>query len=163
MNTGLRRGELFDLTWRDVDLEGEQVTVRAASAKSGKTRHVPLNQTALGTLEARQKDDSKPDDLVFQSPKTGGRLNNVKNSWQDLVDRAKLIDFRFHDTRHDFASRLVMAGTDLNIVRELLGHSTMEMTLRYAHLAPEHKASAVALLDNPKVGTLADTDTEVKK
>ena len=146
MHTGLRRGELFGLTWKDVDLVGKQVTVRAASAKAGRTRHVPLNDVALAALEERHNEDSQPEDLVFTSPKTGGRLNNVKNSWRDLVSRAELIDFRFHDLRHDFASRLVMAGVDLNTVRELMGHTTMEMTLRYAHLGPEHKADAVAKL-----------------
>lgn len=146
MMTGLRRGELFDLVWNDVNLEGKQLTVRAASAKAGKTRHVPLNEAALAVFKGRHDDDSKPSDLIFTSPKTGERLTNIKKSWSALVERAELTDFRFHDLRHDFASRLVMAGADLNVVRELLGHASLEMTLRYAHLAPEHKADAVAKL-----------------
>jgi integrase len=107
---------------------------------------VPLNPTALEVLQGRHDDDSQPDDFVFPNPSTNERLTTVKKSWAVLVGRAKLADFRFHDLRHDFASRLVMAGTDLNVVRELLGHASLEMTLRYAHLAPEHKADAVAKL-----------------
>jgi integrase len=82
-----------------------------------------------------------------------GRLFAVKKldtAWENLIERAGIEDFRFHDCRHDFASRLVMAGVDLNTVRELLGHGDIKMTLRYAHLAPEHKAAAVAVLVRKK-------------
>ncbi len=80
------------------------------------------------------------------SKASGGRLTDIKTAWGNLVKAAELDDFRFHDLRHTFASNLVMAGVDLNTVRELLGHSDIKMTLRYAHLAPEHKAAAVELL-----------------
>ena len=141
LNTGLRRGELFNLRWTDVDLERASLAVRGADAKSGQTRHVPLNNEARDVLEHLPRDH----DLVLPG-RRGAKLTTVKKSWSTLVKAAKIEAFRFHDLRHTFASKLVMAGVDLNTVRELLGHGDLTMTLRYAHLAPEHKAEAVARL-----------------
>ena len=146
LNTGMRRGELFNLLWRDIDLKSRSLAVDGSGAKTGGTRHIPLNTEAFATLVA-WRNQTEYSDHVFPSQKTGGRLDNISSSWEKLREDAKLSNFRFHDLRHDFASKLVMAGVDLNTVRELLGHSTIEMTLRYAHLAPEHKAAAVALLN----------------
>lgn len=144
MNTGLRRGELLHLRWTDVDFEHEVMVVQGSNAKSGKTRHVPLNREALLTL-CRWKKNAATYEWVFPG-KGGGRLTNVKTSWQSLLRQAGISNFRWHDLRHHFASRLVMVGVDLNTVRELLGHADLSMTLRYAHLSPEHKAEAVARL-----------------
>jgi site-specific recombinase XerD len=112
INTGCRRGELFDLTWSNIDLDRRILTVTGATAKSRRTRHIPLN-----------------------------------SSWRRLLKEAQISDFRWHDMRHHFASRLAMGGVDLNTIRELLGHSDYTMTLRYAHLAPEFKLKAVEVLD----------------
>ena len=77
---------------------------------------------------------------------SGERLTDIKTAWRNVVNAAEIDDFRFHDLWHTFASNLAIAGEDLSTVRELLGHSDIKMTLRYAHLAPEHKAEAVELL-----------------
>ena len=143
--TGLRRGELFNLTWRDINFDQGMLTVQGGGAKSGKTRHIPLNDTALDLLKDWRAQSSKRAELVFAN-KDGQRFDHVNTSWRAVLKDAKIDGFRWHDLRHTFASWLVMASVDLNTVRELLGHSDLKMTLRYAHLAPEHKAAAVGKL-----------------
>lgn len=149
LNTGLRRGELFNLKWSDVDLDRRILTVRGHGAKSGQTRHIPLNDEAHAVLDGWQPEAAHG--LVFPG-RDGRRLDTIKTAWAGVLNAAGIVGFRFHDLRHSFASKLVMAGVDLNTVRELLGHSDLKMTLRYAHLAPEHKAQAVARLVAPAEG-----------
>lgn len=144
INTGLRRGEVFSLKWDNVNFDRAIVTIEGNYAKSGKTRHVPLNKEALSVLKCWSKQTNQSS-LVFAN-KDGKRFDSIKKSWAGVLKLAKIKNFRWHDLRHHFASRLVMAGVDLNTVRELLGHSDMALTLRYAHLAPEHKANAVEKL-----------------
>ena len=93
------------------------------------------------------RNQTKEKILVFPSPKTGETFNNISTAWKKLISDSGVTNFRFHDLRHHFASQLVMAGVDINTVRELLGHQDIATTLRYAHLAPEHKAAAVAMLN----------------
>jgi integrase len=146
LNTGIRRGALFGLLWSDVDMEGRVLTLRGEEGKSGKTNRVPLNDAAFRAF-AEWRRQSGDGGLVFPSPRTGGRFDDCKKAWKTLMRKAGIENFRWHDMRHDFASRLVMRGVDLNTVRELMGHADMKMTLRYAHLAPEAKVKAVGVLD----------------
>jgi integrase len=141
LNTGLRRGELFALTWENVS--GGVLTVEGATSKRDVTRHVALNATATAALtEWKPK---RATGLVF--PGRVGKFSTVKKSWAALLKRAEITGFRWHDMRHDFASRLVMGGVDLFTVGSLLGHGRVETTARYAHLAASHKSAAVNVLD----------------
>ena len=146
VNTGLRRGELLKLRWRDVELSRQMLTVRGAGAKTGQTRHVPLNSEAIQVMKAWRPMALEPEWCVFVGSESSKPLVAIKKGWAAVLKAAKVKSFRFHDLRHTFASKLVMAGVDLNTVRELLGHKSIAMTLRYAHLAPEHKAAAVETL-----------------
>ncbi|MEO7207051.1 MAG: site-specific integrase [Steroidobacteraceae bacterium] len=147
LNTGLRRGELFSLVWSDIDLGGSMVTVRAAASKSGDSRRIPLNIEAKCVLGSwrKQSENTEADAMVFPGAE-GERLTNVQKAWATVCKLAKLTDFRFHDLRHTFASKLVQKSVDLNTVRELMGHTTMDMTLRYSHLTPSNLSAAVAKL-----------------
>ncbi len=144
LNTGMRRGELLNLQWRDVDIDGKWLTIQGATAKSGQTRRIPLNVEALATISGwkQQAGRVRDDGHVFRGA-AGAKLTRIDTAWRKLVKRANLQNFRFHDLRHHFASRLVQSGIDLNTVRDLMGHADLEMVLRYAHLSPDRLTMAV--------------------
>lgn len=145
--TGMRPKEAFSLDWRQVDLVRWQVSVIGTTTKTAQTRHVPMSGELRGILSAWSEQNGKPSSgLVFPSSR-GGQLVSINKGWENIRAAARLEDFRLYDLRHAFASSLVQAGTDLNTVRELLGHTDYAMTLRYAHLAPDNARAAVAALD----------------
>jgi len=144
LNTGMRRGELFNLKREHIDFVKRFLTISWRTAKGKKTRHIPLNDECFDVL-TKWRQQANSEDFVFCG-RNGKRMGSIKTAWAHLMRDAKIKDFHFHDCRHDFASKLVMRGEDLNTVRELLGHSDIKMTLRYAHLAPEKLAAAVAKL-----------------
>jgi integrase len=137
--TGMRRGELLGLTWERVDRARGVVLLDVT--KNGRRREVPLNGRADAVLARRGASESTG--LVFGTR----RRDHFRTAWDLAVGRAKLADFRFHDLRHTFASWAVQAGATLQEVKDLLGHSSLAMVMRYAHLSPEHLRTAVARLD----------------
>jgi integrase len=147
MNTGLRRGELLALRWDCIDFNRRILTVEGGTAKNRQTRHVALNDEAMGALN-RWREQTNGGRRVFEIS-TG-----FKTAWPKLLKRADITKFRWHDLRHHFASRLVQLGVPLNTVRDLLGHSSVAMSLRYAHLAPDQRREAVAKLDVKRPATL---------
>ena len=142
INTGLRQGELFNLNWNMVDLSEGSIILSGDITKNNNSRYIPFNNEAINIMKQLYKKSDLKEGLVFPS-KNNQPYNNVKRSWSSILKKAQITQFRWHDLRHHFASKLVMAGVDLNTVRELLGHSDIKTTLRYAHLAPEHKFKAV--------------------
>ncbi len=148
LNTGVRRGELLSLTWSAIDTHNNVLTVSGESSKSGQTRHIPLNSEAQETLAAWGIATGQTG-LLFKA-RQGGKMVDIKKSWSAVLKAAGIREFRWHDLRHHFASRLVMQGASLYVIKQLLGHSTIAITEKYAHLAPEHKSAAVALLDQER-------------
>ncbi len=145
MHTGARRGELLALRWADVDLVSNMVTFRGTTTKTARTRRVPLNETAVAALRRWAPEHVQADALVFPGDR-GKPMASVKTAFENLLKDAKITGFRFHDLRHHAASRMVQAGTDLYVVSEILGHQSMTMTRRYAHLRDADKAAAVATI-----------------
>jgi site-specific recombinase XerD len=140
LHTGMRQSEQLGLKWSQVDLERRQLTL--TRTKNGRTRHIPLNAVAVGAFESLRPKGQSKGSPVFPNA-SGEAVQSTRGWFEDAVKRAKLTDYQWHCNRHTFASRLVMAGVDLRTVGELMGHQTFQMTMRYAHLAPEHKVSAV--------------------
>jgi|KBSMisStandDraft_5_1062788.scaffolds.fasta_scaffold30335_1 site-specific recombinase XerD len=158
LNTGLRRSEQFGLTWDGVDFERRVLTV--LRSKNGEARHIPLNDAAI--LALRSVEAYKNGSPYVFLASDGTRLCSPRFWFSAAVEAAGLKDFTWHCLRHTFASRLVMAGVDLRTVQELMGHKTIQMTVRYAHLAPQHRLAAVQrLCDTEAVQkTASDTRTD---
>lgn len=144
LNTGMRKEEILSLEWeRHIDLKHGFILLDVT--KNGERREIPINQTLRDTLQGLVRGITSP--YVFIDGE-GKRFKDVKRSFYSACRRVGIKDFRFHDLRHSFASQLVMAGVDITTIKELLGHKTLTMTLRYAHLAPSHKVKAVEMLDD---------------
>jgi excisionase family DNA binding protein len=150
LNTGMRRGEILNLEWANVDLLRKQVLV--TGTKSGKNRIIPINSDLLPVLEnLKMKNGGRG--YVFANPKTGKPLQDIKHAFETACAKAGVKNFRFHDCRHTFGTRLVQRGVDLITVRDLLGHSTVKVTERYTHSTPDSKCAAVeALATRPQSG-----------
>jgi integrase len=143
LHTGFRRAELLGLRWRDVDLKGGVLTI--PKAKNGEARHVPVTST-VRTILSRQPRSLDGSALVFPNSEGHRDLRWAKKTVPRALRAALIEDFRFHDLRHTFASRLAMEGVDLMTIRELMGHKSMAMTLRYSHLSPGHRRTAIERL-----------------
>ena len=143
VNTGMRRGEIFNLKWRDLDLENRKLTV--VNAKNNESRVIPINQTLYEEFKTLLK--VATGEYVF-SRRNAEPLKDIRTGFAVALKRAKIKDFRFHDLRHTFDSHLVMQGVNLRAVQQLMGHKDIKMTMRYPHLSPEHVQQAVEKLDN---------------
>jgi integrase len=140
LHTGMRRGEILNLMWKDVDFKRKTVTV--VRSKNNVKRVIPMSKTLYDTL----KNIERVVDIsgrVFPIS-----VDSLKDTFSNAIIKAGIKDFHFHDLRHTFATRLVQNGVDLYKVKELLGHKTISMTTRYAHHYPESLRSSVEVLDN---------------
>lgn len=162
LNTGMRQGEILSLRWPSVDLFRRTATVERS--KNGEKRTIPVNEAVMELLKVKSKVRSISCDLVF--PNSVGKVierGNLERSWRAGKRKAKLDDFRFHDLRHTFATRLVQAGVDVYKVQKLLGHKDPKMTQRYAHHSTESLRAGVEVLDLVRTGAQNVTQSVPEK
>lgn len=149
LHTGLRKSEFLGLRWNHVDFKACVLTI--PRSKNGEARHVPMTSVVREILTRLPRPLDKTA-LVFPNNAPGPDLRWAEKTFPGAVSAAQIEDFRFHDLRHTFASRLAMAGVDLLTLKELGGWKTLAMVERYAHLSPGHRQSAIERLVTRQMG-----------
>jgi len=140
LNTGMRKGEILHLRWSDVDFDNHYLFLK--QTKSNRPRKIPMSGFVAYVLRAIKRIG----EFVFVNPKTGRPLSDLQTGFKAACRNAGISDLRFHDLRHTAATYMVTGGIDLVTVKEILGHATIQMTMRYAHPTPENKRHAVEVL-----------------
>lgn len=149
LSTAARRMEVVGLKWTDVDLTRGIITLH--ETKNGERRVLPLTGYALGLMKEHEAERPVSCDYVFPS-KNFKRCVDIRSPWETALKRAEIIDFKFHDLRHSAASYLAMNGASLAEIAEVLGHKTLQMVKRYAHLSEAHTSKVVAAMNNKIFG-----------
>lgn len=143
LKTGMRKGEILNLKWSNIDFNKN--CIELLRTKSGKKRKIPISKI-LKDVFLKLKKDSKSE-YVFVNPQSNEPYNDIKKSFTTAVKAAKIKNFRFHDLRHTFATRLIEKGVDIVVVKELLGHASITTTMIYVHSDAERKRNAINLID----------------
>ena len=156
LNTGMRLGEILDLPWNKVDFAEKKITIE--HTKTGKYRVIPLNSVLLRTLQNLPRKSR----YVFCT-KDGNKIKAIRTAFLNALRRSGIPYCRFHDLRHTTATRLVMKGIDLPTIKEILGHTVIQTTLRYSHPTPDHKRWAMEVLNIALDGHQTDTKRTSKK
>jgi site-specific recombinase XerD len=139
LNTGMRLSEQYTLTWKDIDFERREINLDRT--KNGSPRMIPMNDAVVKAMEdlANRSNSTTPDVRVLA-------VKNP-NAWFKLAKaQASLEDYRWHDNRHTFCSRLAMRGNNFKVIQQLAGYKTIEMSARYAHLGEKSLHAAVSRL-----------------
>ena len=149
LSTGARSMEILNLRWQDIDFQRQVITLH--KTKNGEHRVLPLAGLALDLIRHRAHNRRTDTELVFPRAR-GTKPMSIREAWEHAVKRAGITNFRFHDLRHTFASYLAMNGASLLEIAEALGHKTLSMVKRYAHLSEAHTAGVVARMNQAIFG-----------
>jgi len=160
LNTAMRKSEILYLRWTDIDFAGCYIYLK--KTKSNVMRKIPMNSIVSSSLKKMKRKN----DFVFPGLGEKERFSNIFYSFKQACKKAGIKDMRFHDLRHTAATLMITGGSDLVTVSQLLGHSDIKMTMRYAHPTPENKRNAVNILasifEPEKVVTIRSQD-EIKE
>ena len=144
LQTGMRRGEILNMQWKNIDFDTRNIHV--LDTKSGDKRDIPISDELYGVLQSISRESK----YVFINPQTNAPYVDIKKSFNMVREYAGIEDFRFHDLRHTFATRMIMTGVDLFTLMEILGHKQISTVMRYCHVIPGRKMEAVKKLANYK-------------
>ncbi len=147
LSTGMRAGEIRNLKWDQIDLKRKRITL--TDTKNRETRTVPLVGHAYDKMKAHIRRIDPP---YVLAGRFSDRPASFRQAWDDAVAAAGLEDFRFHDCRHTAASYLAMGGATLSELSEILGHKSLSMVKRYAHLTEQHTAQVVSRMNKEMFG-----------
>ncbi|MFG5779208.1 tyrosine-type recombinase/integrase [Comamonas sp. J-3] len=172
LTTGMRKGEIMGLEWKDIHAVPEQgltrVHLEADKTKNEKARSVLITSPALEMLEERrrktasERQDNKAVGLIFPSYINAERPVDLRKPWSTALKSAGIEEFRFHDLRHTTASYLAMDGASLLSISKVLGHQSVKMSERYAHLTPSHIDDVVRSMNEKKFGTAKEPSPDVR-
>ena len=142
--------EIWGLRWADVDLKAGKATLR--ETKNRQTRSLPIQAYALKLVKQKSKVRRIDTDLLFPSTINSKKPFDFRKAWTAALKKAKIADFRWHDLRHSAASYLAMNGGSIREIAEILGHKTLQMSMRYAHLTENHSTSLVRAMNEKMFG-----------
>lgn len=146
LQTGMRRAEIFGLLKSCVDIENGYIEL--LQTKSNKARKIPISEKLKPILKEALNDKTNKSEYIFINPATKTKYVDIKHAFNNLILQARIKNFRFHDFRHTVATRMVTAGIDLAVIQEILGHASIQTTMRYAHPVPERKKQAIDILSS---------------
>ncbi len=146
----MRRGEIFNLKWKDIDFDYGFIEV--LETKSGKSRRIPISETLMEVFNELPMEVfnelPKDSEYVFINKQTGEPYTDIHKSFTTALEIAKIENFRFHDLRHTVATRMVEKGIPLPVVQEIMGHAKISTIMRYTHVVPKQKLEAISVLDS---------------